>query len=174
MQSFRELTEKRRSIRKYTDQSITPEDVQLLLQTGLIAPTSKNKKPCHFIAVEDREMLDLLSKCKKGANFIADSKLSIIVSADPLVSDVWIEDASIAASFIQLQAEDLGLGSCWVQIRGRQTADGYDSEEYIRSVVGAPMPLQVLAIITIGHKKEEKKPQDVDSLGWENVHIDKF
>ena len=45
MQSFRELTEKRRSIRKYTDQSITPEDVQLLLQAGLIAPTSKNKKP---------------------------------------------------------------------------------------------------------------------------------
>ncbi|OJU53782.1 MAG: NAD(P)H nitroreductase [Bacteroidales bacterium 45-6] len=175
MQSFKELTEKRRSIRKYTEQAIAPEDVQLLLQAGLIAPTSKNKKPCHFIAVEDKEQLQLLSKCKKGGcGFIADSALSIVVAADPLVSDVWIEDASIAATFIQLQAEDLGLGSCWVQVRGRQTPDGFDSEEYVRSVIGAPMPLQVLAIITIGHKKEEKSPQDIESLGWENVHIDKF
>ncbi|MBP1617404.1 MAG: putative nitroreductase family protein [Bacteroidetes bacterium] len=175
MGSFKELTEKRRSIRKYTEQAIAPEDVQLLLQAGLVSPTSKNKKPCHFIAVENKEQLELLSKCKKGGcSFIADSALSIVVAADPLVSDVWIEDASIAATFIQLQAEDLNLGSCWVQVRGRQTSDGFDSEEYVRSVISAPMPLQVLAIIAIGHKKEEKSPQDIEALGWENVHIDKF
>lgn len=175
MQNFKELIEKRRSIRKYSEQAIAPENVQMLLQAALVAPTSKNKKPCHFIAVEDKQQLELLSRCKKAAcGFIADSALSIIVAADPLVSDVWIEDASIAATYIQLQAEDLGLGSCWVQVRGRQTADGFDSEEYVRGVIGAPMPLQVLAIITIGHKKEEKSSQDMESLGWENVHIDKF
>lgn len=174
MQSFKELAEKRRSIRKYTDQPIDSEDVQLLLQAGLIAPTSKNRKPCHFIVVEDRGQLELLSKCKNGAALVADCAFAIIVSADPLISDVWIEDSSIAATYIQLQAEDLGLGSCWVQVRGRQTADGYDAEEYIRSVIGGPMPLQVLAIITIGHKNEDKKSHDIESLGWENVHIDKF
>lgn len=175
MKDFASLTLKRRSIRKYTEQTINPEDVQLLLQAGLVAPTSKNKKPCHFIAVEAKEKLKQLAACKKGGcGFIADSAVSIVVGADPLVSNVWIEDASIAATFIQLQAEDLGLGSCWVQVRGRQTADGFDSEEYVRSVINAPMQLQILAIITIGYKKDEKTPQDPDSLGWENVHIDSF
>lgn len=175
MENFSELIRKRRSIRKYTNQKIDEEAVKLILEAGLMAPTSKNKKPCHFIVVEDKKQLELLAKCKKGGcGFIADSALSVVVGADPLASDVWVEDASIAATFMQLQAEDLGLGSCWIQIRGRQTADGFDSEEYVRSIVGAPMPLQVLAIVTIGHKQEEKSPQDLETLGWEKVHIDKF
>ena len=174
MHSFSQLVETRRSIRKYTDQSIDPESVQLLLQAGLIAPSSKNKKPCHFIAIEDKEQLLQLSKCKKGAAFVADSALSIVVAADPLVSSVWVEDASIAATFIQLQAEDLGLGSCWVQVRDRQTEAGTDAEEYVRLVVDAPMQLQVLAIITIGYKREEKSPRPLDGLKWENVHVEKF
>jgi nitroreductase len=175
MKYFSELIERRRSIRKYTPQAIDPEVVQLILEAGLLAPTSKNKKPCHLVAIEDKGQLELLSKCKKGGcGFIADCALAVIVAADPLVSDVWIEDAAIVATFMQLQAEDLGLGSCWVQIRDRQTADGYDAAGYIRSVIGAPMPLQVLAIITFGHKKEEKTPHDRENLGWENIHIDKY
>ena len=175
MQNFKELTIKRRSIRKFTEQTLNPEDVQLLLQAGLIAPKGKNQKNLHFIAVEDKEVLQTLSKSKKGGSeLIAGCALAIVVGADPLLSDVWIENASIASTFIQLQAEDLGLGSCWVQIRGRQTPDGYDSEDYVRSVIEAPMQLQILSIVAIGYKKEEKTPQDLESLEWENVHINKF
>ena len=57
-----------------------------------------------------------------GASFLGDAALAIVVTADPLASDVWIEDASIASLMIQLQAEDMGLGSCWIQIRERYTA----------------------------------------------------
>ena len=70
--------------------------------------------------IDDKEMLKELSHCKEQASsFIADAALAIVVMADPLASDVWIEDAAIASIMIQLQAEDLGLGSCWVQVRER-------------------------------------------------------
>lgn len=173
--NFSELITKRRSIRKFTDEPIKPEDVELIFKAGLKAPSSKNAKPCYFIAVEDKELLSKLSQSKKmGAKLIADSSLSIVVAADPFTSSVWIEDASIAAIMMQLQAEDLGLGSCWVQIRGRFTAEETPSEEYIKELLDIPMQLQVLCVLSFGHKAQEKSPIDDDNLAWDKVHIGKF
>ncbi len=93
--------------------------------------------------------------------------LPLLFTADPLVSDVWIEDASIASIMLQLQAEDLGLGSCWVQIRERYAATGMPSDEYVRSVLDIPLQLQVLSVIAIGHKGMERKPFDESHLQWE-------
>lgn len=62
-------------------------------------------------------MLQKLAACKKnGASFLESAALAIVVLANPMESDVWIEDASVASIFIQLQAEDLRLGSCWCQV----------------------------------------------------------
>ena len=128
-----------------------------------------------FIAVDDKEILKQLAHCKEQASsFIADAALAIVVIADPLASDVWIEDASIASILIQLQAEDLGLGSCWVQVRERQAANGMPSDEFVREVLDIPLQLQVLSIIAIGHKGMERKPFNEDHLQWEKIHINKF
>ena len=75
---------------------------------------------------------------------------------------------------MQLQAEDLGLGSCWVQIRDRYTASETSSEEYVKDLLDIPMQLQVLSIIAFGHKDQEKPPHDEDKLEWEKVHIGKY
>ncbi|MDE5800266.1 MAG: nitroreductase family protein, partial [Paramuribaculum sp.] len=80
-------------------------------------------------------------------------------------------DASIAASYMQLQAADLGLGSCWIQIRNRFSADGNPAEEYVQQQLLIPDTLPVLCILTLGHPAEERKPQNVDKLLWERVHI---
>ena len=120
-------------------------------------------------------MLEKLSHCKAQASqFIADAPLAIVVTADPLVSDVWIEDASIASIIIQLQAEDMGLGSCWVQVRERFTASGMPSDEYVREVLDIPLQLQVLSVVAIGHKGMERKPFSEEHLQWEKVHINKY
>lgn len=175
MSNFSELITKRRSIRKFTDEKIKPEEVELILKAGLKSPSSKNAKPWHFIAIEDKEMLEKLVHCKKmGAKFIADCPLAIIVLADPFVSNVWIEDASIATIMMQLQAEDLNIGSCWIQIRGRQTIDDSSSEEFIKDLLDIPMQMQVLSVITFGYKNQEKSPIDDDKLDWEKVHIGKY
>lgn len=125
MENFSELIKNRRSMRKFTEEELSQEQVVTLLKAALMSPTSKRSNSWQFIAVDDKEILKQLAHCKEQASsFIADAALAIVVIADPLASDVWIEDASIASILIQLQAEDLGLGSCWVQVRERQAANG--------------------------------------------------
>lgn len=170
--TFHDLIVARRSIRRYTDEPIEPGDVKLILEAALLAPTSKSARDWQFVAVEDPQKLSLLAGCKPhGANPIEGCRLAIAVLGNPELSDAWVEDASIAAAYIQLQAADLGLGSCWIQVRGRFTADDIPSEEYIQEQLGIPDTLPVLCVITLGHPAEERKPQNVEKLLWERVHI---
>ena len=137
MKSFSELIKQRRSMRKFTDEELTQEEVVTLLKAALMSPSSKRSNCWQFIAVDDKETLDKLSRCKEmGSSFLKEASLAIVVLADPLASDVWIEDASIASLMIQLQAEDLGLGSCWIQVRERYTATGMSSDEYVHGILG--------------------------------------
>lgn len=175
MNGFSELIKRRRSMRKFTGEELTQDEVVSLMKAALMAPASKRNNPWQFLLVDDRQLLEQLSHCKEqGAQFIADAALAVVVMADPLASDVWIEDAAIASIYIQLQAEDLGLGSCWVQIRERYTAAGMPSDEYVHGVLDIPLQLQVLSIIAIGHKGMERKPFDETHLQWEKIHLNKY
>lgn len=175
MNSFSELVKKRRSTRKFTDELLTPEQVEAILKAALMSPASKSSNPWQFIAVEDKETLKTLSTAKEhGAKLIEGCAFAVVVIADSLASDVWIEDSSITSIVMQLQAEDMGLGSCWVQIRERYTADGQSAEAYIRNLLDIPMQFQVLSIIAIGHKVQEKPSFDEEKLQWEKIHINKF
>ncbi|RGM47520.1 MULTISPECIES: nitroreductase family protein [Bacteroides] len=175
MESFSELIKVRRSMRKFTEEELTQEQVVTLMKAALMAPTSKRSNSWQFIVVDDKESLKKLSFCKEQASqFIADAALAIVVVADPLVSDVWIEDAAIASIYLQLQAEDIGLGSCWVQVRERLTASGISSGEYVHDILDIPLQLQVLSIIAIGHKGMERKPFNEDNLQWEKIHLNKY
>lgn len=175
MENFHDLLKHRRSIRKYTSEPLTPDEVQQLLSAALMSPSSKRSRGWEFVVVENKEMLLRLSYCKAdGARPIAGATLAIVVLADPLKSDVWIEDASIASILIQLQAADLGLGSCWIEIRNRLTENGQSAEDYVREALQIPYQMQVLSIVTIGHKDEERKPFEEDKLLWEKIHIDKW
>lgn len=175
MDSFTSLIKSRRSIRKFTDQPLTPEQVELILKAGLMAPASKRSNPWQFLVVDDKEMLRKLAGCKKtGSSFLEGCTLAIVVIANGMESDVWIEDASIASIYMQLQAEDLGLGSCWCQIRNRQTEDDLDSCQYIRDLFNMPYQLEVLSVIGFGYKDQERKPFDESHLQWEKVHLETF
>ncbi len=128
-----------------------------------------------FSAVEDKETLQQLSACKPGsAAFVANAALVLVVLGNPLVSDAWVEDASIAAITLQLQAEALGIGSCWVQVRNRNYSDALTSGEYINELLEIPMPLEALCLIAFGKKEKERTPSDLNTLHWEKVHIEKY
>ena len=109
-----------------------------------------------------------------GSQFLKNAPLAIVVTGNPQENDCWIEDASIAAISMQYQAEDLGLGSCWIQMRGRGLSDGVSADEVIRGILNIPDSQSVLCIIAIGYKADERKPQNEDKLKWENVHVGKF
>ncbi len=175
MENFSELIKRRRSMRKFTGEELTQDEVVSLLKAALMSPTSKRSNSWQFVVVDDKSTLELLSKCKEaGASFLKDAAVGIVVLGDPLGSDVWIEDASVASIMIQLQAEDLGLGSCWIQVRERYTATGMSADEFVHGVLDIPLQLQVLSIIAVGHKGMERKPFDEDKLQWEKIHLNKY
>ena len=72
---------------------------------------------------------------------------------------------------MHLQAADLGIGSCWVQVRGRMAADGTPSEEVVRDLLAIPEHMCVECVVTFGYSAETRKPVDPDKLKWEKVHI---
>lgn len=175
MNSFKDLIQKRRSYRDFTDEEIDPEHVKLILRAALMSPTSKSRRSWQFIVVDDKISIEKLSDAKdNGAKFLSKSSLAIVVLGDPMENDCWIEDGSIAAISMQLQAEELGLGSCWVQMRGRGLSDGMSSDVVIRGILDIPENYNVLCVLGFGHIRECHAKHNADTLKWENVHINKF
>ncbi len=165
----------RRSVRSYRDVPVSDEHRRALEEAALRAPSSHNNRPWEFVFVSDRETLTGLGTLKPlGATFLAEAPLAAVVLADPARSDVWIEDASIAATFIHLTAHSLGLGSCWVQVRGRDHSDGVPASRYLCELLGAPAGLEVLAVIGIGHPARPKDPTPDGDLLRDRLHHDRF
>lgn len=165
----------RRSIRKYTDQKIEKDKLDTLIQAALLSPSSRGLRPWEFIVVQDKETLANLSKAKPhGGTFLKDSPLAIVVLGDSTKSDVWVEDASIASIIIQLTAEELGLGSCWVQIRNRKYDDNTTAESYLQNLLNIPEHIKVEAIISIGYPDEQKEPYELDDLPYSKIKYEKY
>lgn len=169
------LFEQRRSVRKYLEQAIEVDKIDKVISAALLAPSSRGKQPWSFIVVDDQDLLDKLSKAKtNGADFVKEAPLAILVIADTDVSDVCIEDTSIAMAYMQLQAERLGLGSCWVQLRLRGTEDGQSSQAYVRDMFDIPEHYLVEALLTVGYKGEEKNNRSHEDIECSKVHYNSF
>lgn len=156
---------KRRSTRKFNDEPVTREELDKILQAALLAPTSMNRKPCNFMVVERKETLtDLANSKDHGAGLINGADKAIVVVADTMVADTWIEDSSIALTYMHLMATDLGLGSCWVQIHLR-SKNGKDSEEIVRDILKIDDHYRIVGIMALGHSDDippAHEPADVD------------
>jgi nitroreductase len=170
-----ELLCNRRSIRIFQDQPVEKEKINRLLQAALLSPSSRSFCPWEFIVVTDKNLLKALSLSKEhGSKFLINAPLVIVVIADPSKSDVWIEDASIATLNIQLEAELLELGSCWVQIRNRNHNETITSEAYVKNLLEIPKSYKVLSMVGIGYKAEEKDSYTFNDLDFSKVHYEKY
>jgi nitroreductase len=175
MESFISLIAARRSTRRFTPDALTPQQAESILKAALMAPSSKGARSWQFVAVEEREMLKRLSECKPhGAGFIENCTLAVVVAGNRAQTDVWIEDAAVASVCMQLQAEALGLGSCWCQVRNRVTGNGADAEQYVRDLLDIPDEYGVLSVIGFGHREQLRRPVDESQLPWEKVHTGKW
>jgi len=167
---FLELLRKRRSIRQFTDQPVEKEKVDLLVEAALRSPSSRSLNPWQFVVVRDAGVIKDLARAKEhGSSFMEKAPLAIVVCADPKACDVWIEDCSIAALILHLAAADLGLGSCWIQIRKRVHDDRVSAEDYVKKLLRLPEDLVIEAIIAIGYAKEEKAGHPLSSLPYAQV-----
>ena len=122
---FLELLRNRRSYRKFKEQPVEAEKIEAIKKAALMSPAGKRCNEWEFIVVEDKATLQALSTSKEsGAELVSGAPLAIVVAADTTICDTCVEDASIASIIIQLEAADLGLGSCWVQCKGRKGKPG--------------------------------------------------
>lgn len=175
MSNFFDLIKARRSTRKFLDKPIPSELKEQLLKGVLMSPASKRSNPWSFIVIEDKEQLQKLSECKpQGSKLISGAAMAMVVLADPEKSDVWVEDTSIASIYLQLGAEELGLGSCWVQVRKRDHSDDESAEEYIKTLLNIPENMKVESVIAFGFKEKENKPFDESKLLKERIHLGSY
>lgn len=166
---------KRRSIRKYLQKSIEPEKRDALIEAALRAPSSRGINPWEFIIVDNPDLLNRLSSSKQyGSSFLKEASLAIVICADARRSDVWVEDSAIAATYIQLTAESIGIGSCWIQIRERMHDNDQTAENFIQEVLGIPEQLKVDSLIALGYPRETPMPHEKDKLQYQKVSYNRY
>jgi nitroreductase len=172
---FIDLVRIRRSIRKYQRKPVEKEKIDLLVETALRAPSSRGFNPWEFVVVTDPGIIEQLSNAKPhGASFLKHAPLAIVVCADPSKSDVWVEDASIASIMLHLAATDLGLGSCWIQVRKRNYDQQLSASEYVARVLGLRPELVVESMMAVGYPEQELPAHPQASLQYEKVSFERY
>ncbi len=149
--------------------------MEVLKEAVLRSPSSRNLDPWEFIFVDDRQLLKRLAVCKPhGADFLVQAALGIVICGDSRQSDTWIEDCAIASILVQMVAQSLGLGSCWVQVRNRNFNTQTTSEQYVQRLLRIPEHIQVESIIAIGYPAAKREPLARADLKDAKVHRNTF
>lgn len=163
---FREVIEKRRSIRKYKSTNVSDEQVLRVLEAARIAPSAANRQPCHFIVVRDAEVRKKLAGSQSWA---ANAPVIIVALGNTAVSPNWWQnDVGIAFEHIILAAANEGLGTCWMGSLQR------DIE--IKALLGIPEEMRVVAITPLGNPdevpiyKQRKSLEEITSWGKWGAH----
>lgn len=172
---FIDLLRKRRSVRKFTDQPVEEEKIAILREAALRSPSSRSLRPWEFVFVTRRGLCEKLAGIKPhGASFLREAALAVAVLGNEKTCDVWIEDCSIATIFLQLAAEDLGLRSCWVQVRERICDGKKSAEEAVRELLKIPEHLRVLSLVAVGYPADFPKGHPAESLKKEKIHLNAY
>ena len=114
----------RRSIRKYTDQPVTPEQVRTLLAAAMAAPSAGNQQPWQFVVVTDKDLLAQVGLLHPHVHMAPKAPLGILVCGDTRAekyAGYWVVDCSAAVQNLLLAAHDLGLGAVWTPSPGCST-----------------------------------------------------
>lgn len=156
---FFEMLSHRRSIRKFSDAQVSAEEIAKMVSAALDAPSSKNTRSSGFIVIENAETIGKIAGMRDyGSAFVENAPVVILVTGDTSKTDLWQVNASISATYLQLAAESLNLGNCWVHVDGRphrqDEPNGTTAEEYLRGFLTIPQEKRVLCAIAIGHKAD--------------------
>jgi nitroreductase len=169
-----EAIKERRSIRVYTDEKVSEEDVERLIDAARWAPSAGNTQPCELVVVKDAETKRKLSDAALNQTFIEKAPVVIVVCADLNRSSrgygsrgahlYSLQDTAAATENILLVAQELGLATCWV---------GAFHEEEVAKVVNAPRNMRPVAVVPVGHPAERPLAPPKRSVN-EIVHYNAF
>jgi nitroreductase len=171
-----EILRNRRSVRRFEARSVPHDTVEALLRLTLTcAPSSKNTRSTRFMVVNDPAVLEKISQMRDfGSALLAQAPCAVLVLGDTAASDLWLDNAAISATVLQLAAIEAGLASCWVHVNGRpqrrEQPDGPTAEDHLRGFLPIPADWQPLCAIALGYPSEPAKPHsekdDSDKIVW--------
>ena len=170
-----EVMQKRRSVRTYTGEAVSEEDVTCILQAGLLSASGKAIRPWEFIVVRNKETLRSMSRCRvAGSQMLEAADCAVVVLGDEEKSDVWVEDCSVAMANMHLMADSLGVGSCWIQGRLREAPGGRTTEAYLRELLEFPENYRLEAILSLGMPQNHPGAYELGDLLEGKVHRERF
>lgn len=163
----------RKSVRKYTNQDVKKEQLEILVRAGMAAPSARNSQPWLFFVIDDRAILDNLAKQLPNAKMLLSAKAAIVVCGNlqkALEGDgreFWVQDCSAATQNILLAAESMGLGAVWTGAYPRK-----ETVNIIKVELGLPEHIVPLNVIPIGWQTGEEKPKQ--KYTEENIRWNKW
>lgn len=158
--NFSELAESRYSVRKFEDRPIAPDTMNAILRAGNVAPTGCNYQPQRIYVIESPEkieQLNVLSKCIFGAKTVLLFTYNTEEDwKNPLEKGVHsgVQDVSIVATHVMLQAWELGVGTCWVN---------YFSPSKLEKALNLPENEKAVLLMPIGYPAEDSVPLKLHS-----------
>jgi len=158
----------RRSIRKYTTQQVTDEQVTELLRAAMSAPSAGNQQPWRFVVIRSRELLEQIPTFHPHASMTPQASLIVAVCGDMTnlrIPERWVQDCSAATENLLLAAHEMGLGAVWLGV--------YPTEERVegvRQLVALPDYIMPLSMVAIGYPAEQPPAADRFDAGF--VHYD--
>lgn len=156
----------RRSVRAFTDQHVTDEQVEQILRAGMNAPSAGNAQPWEFVTIRNKETLTKITAINQYAAFAPTASVGILACGNldlEKFKGYWVQDVSAAVENMLLAAHGLGLGAVWTGIHPMQ-----DRVIAFQRLVNAPDNVIPLGLIVVGYAKE--MPQPVSRFKPERIH----
>lgn len=151
-----DLIRKRRTIRRFTEEDVSEEQVETLLEIAMCAPNRLNRQPWHFVIIRDKELQKVLADAVRVRPYLEEAPVVIAVCADPDTSPTWIMDISAATENLLLAATAMGLGGAWIGVP--DTVLWQLGEEILHDSLGIPLNVRIPALVAVGHPAEEPPP----------------
>jgi nitroreductase len=148
-----DVIQKRRSVRKYKKDPIPEKTLRRVLEAARLAPSGKNIQPWKFIIVKDKVLKEKLAQASAGQFFMAEAPVIIVGCGFPdncyahmgRYMKSWSVDVTIALEHLILQAQEEGLGTCWI---------GSFEEDEVKAILNIPENVKVLALTPLGYPDE--------------------
>ena len=160
----------RRSIRKFTGESINDEDLKAILKAGFQAPSAHNYQPRDFIVVRDKDIIKEIAEFHTYAKMLPKAGCGIIVCGDKEKQPEMgflVADCSASIQNILLASHGIGLGAVWCGLYSVT-----ELTESMASILGLPKNIIPIGMVVVGIKDGEKKP--IDRYDETKIHFDKW
>ena len=141
----------RRSVRFYKAYPVSDADIEEVLKAGFCSPSGHAAAAWHIVVVRDQAIKDMMAGIHQWSKILARVPVVIVVCVDTSKADLWIEDGSAFMENMMIQATELGLGTCWVAMRGH---DG------VRDALGLSENIVVVAATPLGYSARYPGPHE--------------